>query len=192
MISPILYNENELAARLAAGDEGAFVQLYHTYGNKIYSLALMYLKSVELAKDAVQEVFLKLWVRREKMGKVENLEAFVFIVGRNHIIDQLKGKLANPRMHETALDYLPDDLLLPHHRVDLKQLQKNIAEAIEKLPPQQKNIFRLSREEGLSHEQIAQRLGIGKETVKNHMVRALNTLRTWLHQTKALILWAFL
>jgi RNA polymerase sigma factor (sigma-70 family) len=72
-------------------------------------------------------------------------------------------------------------------------LQKKIDESIEKLPLQQKNIFRMSREEGLDHKQIAERLGIEKTTVKNHMVRALNTLRTLLHEKETLlVLWLFI
>jgi RNA polymerase sigma-70 factor (family 1) len=189
--SSLPYNENELATRLATGDEAVFAQLYNAYWNKIYSLALIYLKSVELAQDAVQEVFLKLWARREQMAKVKNLEAFIFIMGRNLVIDSLKKKISNLAIYQDTDDCLPDDLLLPHDQVDLKQLQKNIADAIEKLPPQQKNIFRMSREDGLNHEQIAQRLGIGKKTVKNHIVRALNTLRILLHDHESLLLLLF-
>jgi len=185
------YNENELAARLAAGDEAAFAQLYNRYWNKIYSLALIYLKSVELAEDAVQEAFLKLWARREQIAKVENLEAFIFIMGRNQIIDFLKNKTKNLTFYQGTDDWLPDDLLLPRYADDFRQLQKKIADTIEKLPPQQKNIFRMSREEGLNHEQIAQKLGIEKTTVKNHIVRALHTLRTMLHEHERLLLFLF-
>jgi DNA-directed RNA polymerase specialized sigma24 family protein len=78
--------EPGLASRLAAGDEAAFEQVYNACWDRIYSLALAYLKSVELAQDAVQEVFLKLWARREQMAKVENLEAFVYTMGRNQVI----------------------------------------------------------------------------------------------------------
>ena len=187
MSSVLPYNENELASRLAAGDEKAFVQIYNKYWNKIYYLALVYLKSIQLAEDAVQEVFLKLWTSRRQVADVQNLEAFIFIVGRNQVIDAFKRKATMQAFSHEASDWLPDDFLLPHDQVDLKLLKKKISDAVEKLPPQQKKIFKMTREEGLSHEEIAQRLGIDKKTVKNHIVRALNTLRSVLHERDLLL-----
>jgi DNA-directed RNA polymerase specialized sigma24 family protein len=88
---------------------------------------------------------------------------------------------------------IPDNFMLPHEEIDLKQLQQNIGRAIDNLPDRQKLIFKLSREEGLNHEQIAARLGIEKSTVKNHIVRALNTLRSNLElQGNNLLLWYLL
>jgi RNA polymerase sigma-70 factor (ECF subfamily) len=183
------YDETNLASLLASGDETAFSHIYKKYWNKIYSISLTYLKSVQLAEDAVQEVFLKLWAKREQVAKVQNLEAFIFIIARNHLIDALKKTTGDLAFRPN--DWLPDDLLLPPDQLSLKILQKKIADAIEKLPPQQKNVIKMSRELGLTHEQIAAKLGINKKTVKNHIVRALSALRLLLHE-EALLLLLFL
>jgi RNA polymerase sigma-19 factor, ECF subfamily len=186
------YDEDRLAFLLANGNEEAFTQVYNKYWNKVYSISLIYLKSVQLAEDAVQEVFLKIWTKREQLLNVRNLQAFIFIMARNHVIDVLKKRIVNQAFHSEANDWLPDSLLLPPEQIDLKFLQQRIIEAIEKLPPQQKNVIKLSREHGLSHEQIAARLGIDKKTVKNHVVRALATLRHLLAEGEALPVLFFL
>jgi RNA polymerase sigma-19 factor, ECF subfamily len=166
--------------------------VYKKYWNRIYSIALVYLKSNQLAEDAVQEVFLKLWSKRHQLTKVKNLEGFIFIIARNHLIDTLKKVMALRLRPTEPGDWLPDDLLLPAAQVELKSLQRKITDAIEMLPPQQKNVIKMSREEGLTHEQIGERLGIDKRTVKNHIVRALATLRRVLRDGKTLLLFLFL
>jgi RNA polymerase sigma-70 factor (family 1) len=190
---PEIYNGKELLLQIAAGDQAAFEQFYNIHWRKIHSMALAYLKSPEQAQDIVQEVFLKLWAKRERLANVENPDAFIFIMGRNEVVNALKKKVNLHMIGEHTTDDLPDDLLLPHQVMDIKQLEKKIGDAIEALPDRQKQIFKLSREEGLNHEQIAQRLGIERSTVKNHIVRALFTLRQHLGLTgNSLLFWYLL
>lgn len=185
-----VYDQQQLLEQIANGSESAFEQFYNAHWNKIYSLALAYLKSSAQAQDVVQEVFLKIWAKRQNLGHVENPASFVYIMGRNEVIRALKKKINLDWLNEEQTDLLPDDLMLPHEAVDLKQLQERIATAVDNLPAQQKLIFKLSREEGLNHEQIAGRLGIEKTTVKNHIVRALNSLRRHLQLgSNSLLFW---
>jgi RNA polymerase sigma-70 factor (ECF subfamily) len=170
-------DQHQLLQQIANGSESAFEQFYNIHWNKIYSLALAYLKSSVQAQDVVQEVFLKIWTKRQNLGHIENPASFIYIMGRNEVIRALKKKINLDWLNEEQTNLLPDDLMLPHQIVDLKELEKKIGTAINNLPTQQKLIFKLSREEGLNHEQIAGRLGIEKATVKNHIVRALNSLR---------------
>ena len=193
MSTHLPYTEHELIQQLAEGNEEAFKQFYNQHWNRIYSLALAYLKSAAQAQDIVQEVFLKVWTRREQLKNVEKPEAFVYIMGRNEVLNALKKKISLAAIDEQANDYLPDDYLLPNQVVDLKEMQQKINRAIDTLPPQQKLIFKLSREEGLNHEQIADRLGIERATEKNHIVRALNSLRQLLKGEKnSLLFWYLL
>lgn len=190
MSTDLPYTDKELFQQLAEGNEQAFQQFYNEHWNRIYSLALAYLKSATQAQDIVQEVFLKVWTKRAQLRKVEKPEAFVYIMGRNEVINALKKKIHLVALDEQANDYLPDDYLLPHQAVDLKEMQQKINRAIETLPPQQQLIFKLSRDQGLNHEEIADRLGIERSTVKNHIVRALNTLRTQLQLSgHSLLFW---
>jgi RNA polymerase sigma-70 factor (family 1) len=187
------YDQQQLLKQIANGDQVAFEQFYNIHWSRIYSLALTYLKSSVQAQDVVQEVFLKIWVKRQNLSHVENPASYVYIMGRNEIINALKKKISLDWLTEEQAELIPDNFMLPHQEIDLKQLQQNIGRAIDNLPDRQKLIFKLSREEGLNHEQIAARLGIEKSTVKNHIVRALNTLRSNLElQGNNLLLWYLL
>jgi RNA polymerase sigma-70 factor (family 1) len=187
------YDQQQLLKQIANGDQVAFEQFYNIHWSRIYSLALTYLKSSVQAQDVVQEVFLKIWVKRQNLSHVENPASYVYIMGRNEIINALKKKISLDWLTEEQAELIPDNFMLPHEEIDLKQLQQNIGRAIDNLPDRQKLIFKLSREEGLNHEQIAARLGIEKSTVKNHIVRALNTLRSNLElHGNNLLLWYLL
>lgn len=177
MLPSLPYNDTEMGQLLSHGDETAFLQLYNTYWNRIYLLALTYLKSTELAEDVVQDVFLKVWDQRESFRTVQHPGSFIYIMGRNAVINAFRKKVSNDHIVDEPVDYIPDNFLLPNQILDMKQLQERLYAAINLLPPQQHLIIKLSREEGLTHKEIAERLGIEKSTVKNHVIRALNTLR---------------
>lgn len=170
------YSLRETFRLLAEGDAAAFRQVYNTYWNSIYSLALTYLKSPQLAQDIVQDVFLKVWNSRANFISIDSPASYIYIMGRNAVFTALKKKTQIVGLEETH--QLPDDFMLPAQNIELKELSRRIESVVNQLPPQQKLIIKLSREEGLSHKEIADRLGIEKTTVKNHMVRALNTIRS--------------
>jgi len=176
----IVPNERALLQQIAAGDADAFRQLYDQYWNQVYTTALAYLKSPEWAGDIVQDIFLKLWQKRDKFSTVDNFAGWFFFLARNTILDALRKKLdsgaePDPR-YEDKLSVSPEQSVM------LKEAMELIARAVENFPPQQKLIFKLSREEGLSHEEIAGRLGIDKRTVSNHLTKALSKLRHLLSQ----------
>lgn len=177
MLSTSFNNDSELGNLLSLGDEKAFRQIYDEYWNRIYLLALTYLKSSELAQDVVQDVFLKVWDQREIFSTVKHPGSFIYVMGRNAVINAFRKKLINVRIVEELSDYTPNNLQLPHQILEIKQLQRRLDSAINCLPPRQSLIIKLSRGEGLTHKEIAERLSIEKSTVKNHMIRALNTLR---------------
>ncbi len=177
MLSTSSKNNTELGILLSQSDETAFRQLYDEYWNRIYLLALTYLKSTELAQDIVQDVFVKVWDQRVSFGTVKHPGSFIYVMGRNAVINAFRKKLSNDRIVEELSDYIPDNSLLPNQILDIKYLKQRLNSAINCLPPQQSLIIKLSRVEGLTHKEIADCLGIEKSTVKNHIIRALNTLR---------------
>jgi RNA polymerase sigma-70 factor (ECF subfamily) len=170
------YEEKELLSRLAEGDEFAFKELYNNHWNRLYSFALSWLKNIAQAEDAVQESFLKIWISRDRLDTVQNIENYLFITCRNTVIGLMEKNAVRLRSGMTVSEEV--DPLSPDAILQFKEMRDHINILVEKLPPQQRQIFRMSREQGLSHEEIACQLGIMKETVKNHMVRALNTLRS--------------
>jgi RNA polymerase sigma-70 factor (ECF subfamily) len=167
-----------LLALVAKGDETAFHTLFTQYRHKVYHSALRLLQSASHAEDVLQEVFMKLWVGREKLPEINCFSAYLATITRNHIYNALR-KLANEEL-------LLEKLLSPHpadrpdapiENLSLKELQDTLQKVIATLTPQQKKVFELSRMEGLKHEEIATRLNISRETVKKHISEALRIVR---------------
>ena len=191
MLSTSFINDSELGNLLSKGDEKAFRHLYDEYWKRIYILALTYLKSTELAQDVVQDVFLKVWDQREIFSTVKHPGSFIYVMGRNAVINAFRKKLSNYRIIEEPSDFIPDNFLLPHQILDVKQLRQRLDSAINCLPPQQSLIIKLSRVEGLTNKEIAEKIGIEKATVKNHITRALHKLRQQLQITSIMALSIF-
>lgn len=185
------YNEKALLLQIAAGDELAYRQVFNSHWNQIYQVALSFLKTPGDAKEAVQTVFIKLWEKRHKLPEVENFDAWLFIVARNTIVNILHQQASFVDVAQVG-DTVPEDYLTPDSLLEYKQTASLIQDAIAQLPPQQSLIFRLSREQGLTHPQIARELNIAPATVKSHMVRALNTIREYVRKqgtSVLLIIW---
>lgn len=173
-----LNNDKELLDRISNGDESAFAALYNRYWKKVYSMAFMYVRSPQAAQDIVQDVFLKIWINRENLQHIQEFRPYFFVTARNIIISSLR----NTVFHQ----YLTDDeqqeesILLPEKMLSFKESVNLLHKAIETLPPQQQRAYRLSRNEGLSYEEIAQEMGISRLTVRTHITKALGTLRKYL------------
>lgn len=177
------YDEKELLQWIADGDEQAFRRLFNQYQGKLYNYILKITGSPEAAEDTVHDVFMKLWTNREKITEITNLNAYLYRMAHNHAYNGLRrmakgvlvmAELSNRVTYESAD---PDHLLLR------KEILRVINEAVEKLTPQQKEIFKMSRELGLKQEEMAQKLNISVSTVKKHLTNALNFLRSEISKT---------
>jgi len=173
-----IYNEPFLLSRVAAGDEEAFAILLRKHGNNLYSQALAYTKSSEVAQDIVQDVFLKIWDKRKVLTKIERFDNYLFIMARNRIISVMRKKLEVP-VTTTMQELITENSPSSEERLSLKQAEELLEKGISHMPAQRQTVFRLSRQEGLSYAEIAERLGISPSTVKGHIVQGLNFLREY-------------
>lgn len=172
------YSDKDIPQRLLEGDEQTYREVYDRYWNRVYSVALSFLKSPQLAQDAVQLVFVRLWEKRDKLKDVTYFDAWFSALARNTIINALENRAF--RLADGPVDELnPPDFLSPDYLLEYKGALALINEAVAKLPAQQAAVFQLSREQGLSYAEIAQQLNIAPATVKSHMVRALNAIREY-------------
>jgi len=175
-----LTNENDLLARVAEGDERAFGIVFHHYRSKIYSYAFHLSGDTAQADELVQEVFLKVWLNRDKLPHVLRFENYLFTIARNQVFDMLKTIARESEFRrqiagllDAGANPVEDQLLNRENELRLRQ-------ALDQLPPRQRLIFTLSRNQGMKHEEIADHLNISRHTVKTHLVQALKTLRTLL------------
>ena len=175
-----LENVNELKSKVAKGDEKAFRQLYDHFWGKIYSVAFTLTKSVELSEEIVQDVFLRIWLKKEQLPSIAKFDAYLFIVARNHIYNELRKKTYVQHFVEHLEQYFLESAVSPEQEMLLKETNQLINKALEQLPTRQREVYQLSRNEGFDNSTIAQKLGISKLTVKSHMTKALQFIRHYL------------
>lgn len=170
---------SETLVRVAAGDERAFAQLTRAYGDTIFSQALAFVKSVPQAEELTQDIFMKVWRNREKLTGVENFENWLFILARNLIFDSFKIKVNAPLEFAGSYD---TEFITPDLQAEQRDTYRLLLRGIELLPEKRQQVFRMSRLEGMSHEQIAQTLGIHKITVAQYIVKSLSFLKSYLEE----------
>src|ERR1700761_1304411 len=117
MTTIALYNEKQLLMEVADGNEAAYKRLFVHYWDQIYSTALLFTKSRELSQDLAQDVFAKVWVRREKLKEIDRFDAFLFIIARNVIIDRLRKKVFNAANEACLMEYFADPSLAPSNKM---------------------------------------------------------------------------
>jgi RNA polymerase sigma-70 factor (ECF subfamily) len=174
--------ERELLQRVAEGDSASFRTLFNQYARHIYGLALRFTKSPQQAEDLTQEIFARIWLNRSSLKEVLHFRPFLNTVARNLIRDFLRKKTIATDNEPALLNTISDQSPGPQEKMDAKELQGVLDEAIGQLSPQLRTAFTLSRVEGLTHQQIAARMNISVLTSKNHLVRALASIRNYLRE----------
>lgn len=171
--------EKTLLNAVANGNEQAFALLFRHYHPFLAEHLLRVVNSEQVMQELLQDVFLKIWVNREKLTKVENFTAYLYIVSRNHALNALE-KLANEFNAKSA--YLKDPGLFEDQPGDEHRALQTalLDEAIDSLPARQKEVYLLHRHERLSYNEIAEKLGIGRETVKTHLEKAVKSIKEYL------------
>lgn len=169
---------HELLARLKNGDMLAFDQVYRLYSHKLFSFVFKILKNEDEADDIVQEVFVKIWESREKLGDYKLLNSYIFTIAYNNSIDLIRKKI-NKNKYLEQLKNSSEIQIIPTtiSEIEFNELNIQVEKLIAHLPERQKQVYQLHREEGLTYTEIAEQLSISKNTVENHMVKALKYLR---------------
>lgn len=176
------YEEATLLALLADDNEYAFQLLFDRHRNRIYRIAMLYVKSPALAEDIVQDVFLKLWFQRKNLAKLSSLESWIYTLTKNFTLNCIK-KLA----HEWSAKekWTKANIQFENstdHKIISAEYNQLYQQAITQLSPQQKKVYLLAKQEGLSYEAIGSKLSLSPLTVKTHISRALASIRSFLQK----------
>lgn len=178
MTSSQSYNEKELLKQLATGSEAAFRTLFDTYRDKLYTYIFKLSGSVETAEDTVHDVFLKLWLQREQLPEIDNLNAYLYKMAHN-ISFTLFRRMAKETLilAEIGREHAKETAFEGEDNISQQEVLHFIREAVSQLTPLQKTIFVMSREQGLKLADIAQQLDLSEQTVKNRITEAMRFLR---------------
>jgi RNA polymerase sigma-70 factor (ECF subfamily) len=186
------YEEFKLLSLLAEDSEYAFQVIYDRHRNRIFQTAVRYLKSPHLGQEVVQDVFLKLWFERRNLKKDKPIEAWLYSVAKNNILNRLK-KIANEWKALDHLAHFSMNFAAPaFEKAESAEFSRMLTEAIAGLSAQQQKVFDLARTKKLTYIQIAAYLNISPLTVKTHMTRALQHIRTYFQSNGIEFLPAFI
>ena len=174
------HNEDILVKKLKNGDETSFRLLFDNYQNDLYRYVKSLVKIEAQAEEIVQDVFLKVWLRKHTLDPKLSFKSFIFTIARNLAFNFLK-KAANDRelmnqvFYESQKSYRPSDINLTEAEY------KNLGvRAVNSLPPRCQLVYKMSRDQGKTYEEISSELGISVNTVKNQMTKALGDIREFL------------
>ena len=178
MDSPDIYiNEQALFISISEGDEAAFSTCYSEYGRILLPFLIRLVGSRDSAEEIIQEVFLKVWLYRDRLAEVDNPKSWLFRVAANTGRNWLKKKMmTEQKMLEHQRQLATPDNLSPE-QVDLKSIAGVVQRTVLSFPPQRRRIYQMSREEGLKPAEIAARLQVSVSTVKNTLLSALKAIR---------------
>lgn len=172
-------SDTELIVLMKNGDMAAFDAIYNHYCHKLHRFVFLYLKQEEDAEEIVQEVFIKIWELRAKIDVYASFESFLFTIAYNATMSLLRKRLSEVKSREYLKSLQQIESAEPVIReMEFEELTGKVKQLLEQLTPRQQEIFRLSREEGMSHEEIASKLNISKNTVNNHLVTTMKFLRS--------------
>ena len=178
--------DDELLILLQKGNERAFTAIYERYHKLLYVLAYKYLKDNDTAKDAVQQIFLKLWESRSLFSIHINLRNYLYTMLKNHLLNEIRNNYTslekNYELAQETIEYENEIL----SKLEEKEMTEQLYRAIDSLPEQKKAVCLYKLKDSLSNQEIAEKMQISIPTVKTHYSQAIKLLRE--HFDKLLIL----
>jgi RNA polymerase sigma-70 factor (ECF subfamily) len=164
---------------LRTGDEKAFREIYQRYWKKLYSTALRKIQLSNVAEEIIQDIFLRLWERRNSL-QVEQLEAYLFSAVRYSVINHIKSILVQERYADYAQVHFTEISCTTEEQMELDELMNAVEQQLNDLPEKTRRIFRMNRLEYQSVKEISGKLKVPERTVEYHLSQAIKSLRFYL------------
>lgn len=169
--------EKLLLQALGQSSRKAFAVLYNLYAGKCQHFVASIVKDDEVAKDLTHDIFVKVWLKRDIISKVDSFSSYLFRMSRNAVMDRLESQVIKRRYVAETLTASDDFRMLVDEKVTVDELQMIISKAVNRMPEQRRRIFILSRYKGIPNIRIAEMLGLNIRTVENHITNALADIR---------------
>lgn len=158
---------------------GDFLEIYRAFYGKVFTFVLSLVSSKANAQDITQNIFMKLWENRKKLEHINSMDDYLFILSKNACMDYFRKA---SRKKEISTDVFDEFLLSrivssPEKRIDALSDIEELRHVIESLPSKRRDIFIMSRFDGLSNDEIASILGVSKKTVENQISLATKKIK---------------
>jgi RNA polymerase sigma-70 factor (ECF subfamily) len=171
------YNDQQLLDLLKNGDEAAFTEIYDRYSALLLIHADNKLHDEDEARDVVQDVFVRLWEKRDQINVSSNLSGYLYSTVRNQIFNMIKHQKVISTYTKGLLDANTNNQIYADHLIREKQFAAMIEAEIAALPPRMRQVFELRRLENLSNKEVAAKLGVTELTATDQMKKAMKILR---------------
>ena len=193
MSSDNVHIDHSVLLLISIGDEKAFRILFDHYKDRFYYVVLKMTGLEDIAEETVQEVFINIWRQRESLSEIKDPDAYFFTIVYRQVYRFYKKQAMEKKLMQFVSES-SESKNFTDENVLAKERERFINEAIARLPTQQKIVFELSKLEGLSREQIAEKLEISPNTVRNHMAEGMKSVRAYLKNSllHSIVLWFFL
>ena len=173
-------SDEDLLMGMKRGDEASFAELYRRYSGRIYGNILKLVKEKNAAEELLQDVFVKLWEKRETIRIDTSFQSYLFVVSRNAVYNFMRHLVRERRLHNEAVpDYLSGYLHVEEQVIE-RELLDAYESAVSALPPRRQHIYRLCKLEGKSYEEVGAMLGISVATINDHIVKATHFIKAHL------------
>jgi RNA polymerase sigma-70 factor (ECF subfamily) len=169
--------ETLLILQLKEGSSRAFDSIYRMYAKRLYAYCLQFTKSPEDSEEIVQDVFVKLWTNREQIKQEDTLRSLLFIMTKHHVINAFRSRINQPAYEEYVSYRETEAVDDVGQQMEYQDFVARFKKAMQTLPATQKKVIFLSRIKGLSNKEIAEKLALSEQTVKNSLSVGLKDLK---------------
>ena len=171
--------DSKLLKKIASGDQQAFRELFDLYHGKLFELARYYSKSDQVAEEVTNDVFIKIWKKRNKLSAIKQLDSYLYIATKNETLTYLrdnKKDLALMSINQVELN-LKLQVQDAEHSFLSKELLKALEDSIKNLPEKSGLVYRMVKEDNMSYKEVARVLDLSVKSVEKHMGLAFKRIR---------------
>jgi len=170
-------DETILLNGISLGDKRAFDEIYNQYHSDIYKYVFKFVKSSDCSEDLCQEIFLKVWEKRENLADVRSFRAYLFTVSKNHIFDFLRHASVEQSAREEILYASRDLKNQVEDSIQSEEYYQHLQKVLDQMSPRNQEVFKLCREMDQTYDEAAEVLGISRNAIKKHMVKTMKLLK---------------
>lgn len=167
----------EIIRRLKQDEKKALDDLFGYYYPRLFHFSKSILKIEAEVDDILQEVFVKLWLNRHKIGNVETFNSYIFTITKNEVLNLIRTNIRNNSFKNELFQRSVAEEFQMHSQLEFNEVKSGIDQVISQLPEKRRQIFILSRTEGFSNKEIAQQLNISEKTVEDHITHAIKKIK---------------